>query len=134
VPVLAFLVDLENKPGGLAKVAEAIAAKGVNITSLSGATCGSTARAAIITSDDAATRKALGDLGCTFSEMAFTETSLRDEPGSLAKATRRLADAGVTIDALLPIGMDGGDVIVAFVTSDPVKARHALAHAGIPVR
>jgi hypothetical protein len=32
----AFLVDLENKPGALATVAEALAAKGVNITGVSG--------------------------------------------------------------------------------------------------
>lgn len=130
----AFLVDLENKPGAFARVTEAIAAKGVNINSVSGATCGETGRAAITTSDEAATRTALADLKVTFTEKEVTETSLRHEPGSLAKAARRLADAGVNIEALLPIGMDGNDVLVAFVTSDPVKAREALAQAGITTR
>src|SRR6476659_1772796 len=38
--VQAFLIDLENKPGAFADVAEMIAAKGINITAVSGATCG----------------------------------------------------------------------------------------------
>ena len=77
----AFLVDLENKPGALARVTEAIAAKGININAVSGATCGETGRAAITTSDEAATRTALADIKVTFSEKEVTETSLRHEPG-----------------------------------------------------
>jgi len=126
----AFLVDLDNKPGTLARLTEAIAAKGVNINSMSGATCGSSGRAAIITSDDAATRTALGDIKATYKEMEVTETTLRHEPGTLAKATRRLADAGVNIEALIPVGMEGSDIRVAFVTSDPAKARETLSHVG----
>ena len=129
--MLAFLVDLENKPGGLARVAEAIAAKGVNIESISGAACGDAGRAAILTNDAGTTRKALGEIGCTFSEMEATEVTLRHEAGSLAKVARRLGDAGVNIEALLPVGMDGGDVRVAIVTNDPVKAGELLSRAGI---
>jgi hypothetical protein len=52
-------------------------------------------------------------------------------PGSLAKVTRRLADAGVNIEALMPTGMQGSEVSVAFVTSDAAKARNVLSQAGI---
>ena len=34
----AFLVDLDNKPGEFARISEAIAKKGINITTISGAT------------------------------------------------------------------------------------------------
>jgi len=125
----AFLVDLENKPGELARVAEVIAAKGVNITAVSGSTCGSSGRVALMASDDAATRIALGEARCTFSEMEVTVATLIHEPGSLAKACRRLADAGVNVEALMPIGMQGSDVQVAFVTNEPAKAREVFAHA-----
>lgn len=123
----AFLVELENKPGALATLAEAIAAKGVNITGVAGASCGDGGRVAILTADDPTTRRILEDGGHTFKEMEVTETQLRHEPGTLAKATRRLAEAGVNVEAILPTGMAGGDVSVAFVTSNPVKAREALA-------
>jgi hypothetical protein len=129
-----FLVDLKNKPGELARVTEAIAAKGVNITGISGATCSDSGRAAVMTNDDATTRTALKDAGFTYTELEGTDTALRHEPGTLAKAARRLADAGINIEALLPIGMEGNEIHVAFVTSEPVKARQVLSAAGIASR
>ena len=54
-------------------------------------------------------------------------TALRDQPGSLAKIARKLADAGVNIEAAVPIGMAGADVHVAFATSDPAKAKGAVS-------
>jgi hypothetical protein len=129
-----FLVELENKPGTLAMVSEAIAAKDVNITSLSGTTCGNSGRVAIITNDDALTRAAIGETRCRYTETEVTETTLADQPGRLAEATRRLADAGINIEAILPVGMAGHDVRIGFVTSDPVGAREALAVAALAAR
>jgi hypothetical protein len=126
----AFLVDLDNKPGSLAAAAEALAAKGVNILGVSGTSCGDGGRAAIVTADDATTRTALQDARIKFKEMEATEVSLRHEPGSLAKAARRLADEGVNIEAIFPTGMTGDDISVAFVTSNPAKAKEALAMVG----
>jgi hypothetical protein len=129
-----FLVDLKNKPGELARVTEAIAAKGVNITGISGATCSDSGRAAVMTNDEATTRTALKDAGFIYTELEGTDTALRHEPGTLAKAARRLADAGINIEALLPIGMEGNEIHVAFVTNEPVKARQVLSAAGIATR
>jgi hypothetical protein len=127
----AFLVDLENKPGSLARVAEAIAAKGINIEGISGTTCDKSGRVAIVTRDEAATRTALGDAKCSFKEMEATETSLRHAPGTLATAARRLADAGINVEAIFPTGMQGQDVTVAFVTDKPDKAKELLAASAI---
>jgi hypothetical protein len=127
----AFLVDLENKPGELARIAEAIAKQGINIEGVSGTTCDQSGRVAIVTKDDAGTRAAFGVANLTFKEMEATEVSLRHEPGSLAKAARRLADAGVNVEAIFPTGMQGQDVTVAFVTDQPAKAKEALAEAAL---
>jgi hypothetical protein len=129
-----FLVDLKNTPGELARVTEAIAAKGVNITGISGTTCSDSGRAAIMTSDDATTRNALGESGFTYTELEATDTTLRHEAGTLALAARRLADAGINIEALVPIGMEGDEIHVAFVTSDAAKARQVLSSVGIASR
>lgn len=126
----AFLIEVEDKPGSLADVTEAIAAKGVNIVSLSGATCGERSRVAIATDDDATTEAALKNVGATFEQMEITSVPLRHEPGSLAKAARQLANAGVNIESILLMGMHGNDIEVGFVTSDPAMARNALTHAG----
>ena len=124
-----FLVDLKNKPGELARVAEAIAAKGVNIKLITGSTCGTSGRLLLATNDEAATQAALGDAGCSFESREMVETSVPDVPGTVAKAARRLADAGINIEALAPTGMQGGNVTVAFITDQPAKAKELLAHA-----
>jgi hypothetical protein len=45
-----------------------------------------------------------------------------------------LAEAGVNIDAVLPLGMVGDEVQIGFVTSDPAVAREALAMVGMASR
>jgi hypothetical protein len=124
--VNAFIVDLENKPGEFARVAEAIAEKGINITGFSGATCGDSGSVALLTNDEAGTKRALTDSQCRYKEIELVAASLADKPGSLAQATRRLADAGVNILTAIPTGMSQGNVQVAFATDDPAKAREAL--------
>jgi hypothetical protein len=126
----AFLIELADKPGALADVAEAIAAKGVNIASVSGATCGEMGRIAIATDDEANTRAALAGIQCTFEQKDITTALLPHEPGSLAKAARQLASKGVNVESVMLMGMKGQDIEVGFVTSDPVAARDALARAG----
>jgi hypothetical protein len=123
----AFLIELADKPGALADVTEAIAAKGVNIMSVSGSTCGDMGRIAVVTEDNANTRAALTELNSTFEQKEITTIPLRHEPGSLAKAARQLAKAGVNIESVLLLGMQGDDIEVGFVTSDPVMARSALS-------
>jgi len=126
----AFLVELENKAGELARVTEAIAAKGIDITGVSGSTCGSSGSVALMTDNDPSTRAALQAAGAMFREMEATLAPIAAAPGSLAKACRRLADAGVNIEALMPTGMEGDHVTVAFITNDAAKARQILTTAG----
>ena len=83
----AFLIELDNKVGELARITEAIAARNINITAISGATCGGSGSIAVMTADEAGTRTALQGVGCSFREMEATEAPLPNVPGSLAKAT-----------------------------------------------
>ena len=122
----AFIIELQNRPGELARIAEAIAEKGINITGVTGATVGSQGAVTIITNDESGTRSALQGVDCTFREIELVSASLEDKPGTLAAATRRLADAGVNIETLLATGMDGGKVQVAIGVSDGAAARNAL--------
>ena len=126
----AFLVELADTPGALADVTEAIAAKGVNITSVSGSTCGDMGRVAIATDDDAQTRAALTEARAKFEEKEITSVPLRHMPGALAKAARQLAGAGINIESVLLFGMQGSDIEVGFVTSDPQMARNVLTQVG----
>lgn len=122
----AFLVELKNQPGALAQVTEAIAQKGIDIVSFSGATSGSSGTVALITNDESATRRVLADGGFTVREIELVTAALAQRPGTLAAAARRLADAGVNIEAALATGMSDRGVHVAFATDDPARARQAL--------
>lgn len=122
----AFLVELKNHPGALAQVTEAIAQKGIDIVGFSGATSGSSGMVALITNDESATRRVLADGGFTAREVELVTAALAQRPGTLAAAARRLADAGVNIEAALATGMSDRGVHVAFATDDPAKARQAL--------
>ena len=125
----AFIVDLKNKPGELAKVTEAIAAKGIDITGFTGAACGDSGTVALLTNDEAGTREVLTSGHWTYRPFEVVSASLADKPGSLAQVTRRLANAGINIEAAIPTGMSGGNVHVGFVTDNPGKAREALGDA-----
>jgi hypothetical protein len=124
--VNAFIVDLKNKPGELARVSEAIAQKGINILGFSGVTCGDSGSIVLMTNDEAGTRSALSGAGCASHEVELVVASLAHQPGTLAVVARQLADAGVNIEAALPTGMDGGNISIAFATDNPAKAREAI--------
>ena len=122
----AFIVDLEDRPGSIAAVAEALAMKGINITSMAGIASRGAGSAAILTNDEAGTRKALADGRFTVREIEVVPHAIEDRAGAFAEVARKLADAGVNLEAVLPTGMSGGKVSIAFATSQAAKARETL--------
>jgi hypothetical protein len=127
--MIAFIVDLQDKPGELARVAEAIAQKGINITGFTGATAGGRGAVMLVTNDEEGTRRALADAGCTVRESELVTASLEHRPGSLAAAARKLADAGINISGAMPVGMSEGKVSIAFATDQPAKASELIGSA-----
>lgn len=128
----AFIVELKNKPGELARATEAIAQKGINVLGFTGATCGDSGTIVLLTNDETGTKRALGDAGFRPREVELVVARLADKPGSLAMTARRLADAGINIEAALPTGMEGGKISVAFATDNPSKARQVIGEK-VPV-
>ena len=63
-----FTVQLEDRPGSLARVAQALADRGVNITGIVGVAEDTDGALMLTTSDAAATREAFGGLGIAFEE------------------------------------------------------------------
>jgi len=63
-----FTVQLEDKPGSLAKVAAALGQRGVNITGIVGVAEDTDGALMLTTSDPAATREAFAALGLPFEE------------------------------------------------------------------
>lgn len=122
----AFIIGLNNRPGALADALEAIAAAGVNLGSAGAATWGDSGAAAVATSDAAGTAAALDAAGVSYRQTEVAVASLDDRPGTLAAAARALADAGINIEGLFPMGMDGGKVQAGFAVADAAAAKAAL--------
>lgn len=122
----AFIIQMENRPGMLAGLAEAIAEKGINITAIAGATATESGSVVLLTNDEAGTRSVLDATGINYRQVGLVAAGLEDRPGTLAAAARRLADAGVNIEAFLPTGSEGGRIQLAFAVDDAEAARSAL--------
>lgn len=122
----AFIIELDNQPGALAGVAEAIAAKGINITAVTGLAVDGRGAVVVTTDDESGTATALAAGGFRYRATSVVAVPLEHRPGTLAAAARKLADAGINVEAAFPTGMDGGKVIIAFAVSDPAAAAAAL--------
>jgi hypothetical protein len=122
----AFIVRLENRPGSLADLTEALGERGINISAVSGMTWDEGGGLGLITNDEAGTRSVLDDRGADYREIELVSAELDDQPGSLGAAARRLAQKGVNIEAVIPTGMQGSRVSVAFGVNDAAAAREAL--------
>ena len=125
----AFIVDLDDKPGELARVTEAIAAKGIDLTGAAGATTAGHGVVVLLSNDEAGTRSALAAGGFPTREVEVVPAAIENRPGGFAVIARKLADAGVNIAAAFATGMSGDRITVAIATSDAAAARAALGDA-----
>ena len=74
-----FTVQLDDRPGALARVAQALADRNVNITGIVGVAEDTDGALMLTTSDAAATREAFSELGIAFEE--HDPTSGREPTG-----------------------------------------------------
>lgn len=122
----AFLVEVKDQPGQLAWVTEALAAEGVNIL-VYGYGVGDAWGIAFVPSDADGARKALGDLGASYTETPLVFVRMQDRPGQAAATSRKLADAGINIEIWLPVDTTSENFTVALGVSDAEAAKRALA-------
>jgi hypothetical protein len=122
-----FSVDLKNQPGELAHLCEALAQRQVNIE-LAGLTAGDHGLVSFTASDEAAARAALEAASVPYTMHPALQVSCPDRPGEAANVARRLADAHVNIDTLLPISICAGEVILAVCVDKPDEAQRVLGN------
>ncbi|GEM_PF-424811 len=120
-----FTVYLANRPGELARLCEALAASGVNIV-LSATTRGEDGTVVFIADDEAAAESALTDAGIGYARRPSLTIRLENQPGTGAATFRRLADAGVNADLLLPVRVSDELFFAVICVDDAAKAARAL--------
>jgi hypothetical protein len=121
-----FVVQLKNEAGSMAKLAEALAARGVDLRAIGGGGIGDVGHVIMTTADDDTTKQVLDELAYEYIEGESLLTEVPDEPGGMATVARALADAGVNVYGHLFIGRWGDRAMFAFVVDEPELARPIL--------
>lgn len=95
-----FTVILEDRPGSLADLTEALAKNAVNITAIHATPCPEEGLVQFITSDPDATIRALRDANQDYTVQNVLLVTLPNEPGTLARVSRALGDGNININSL----------------------------------
>lgn len=118
-----LLVKLENHPGTLAEMGEALGKAGVNMDGVCGFPCGTEGNTHVLVEDEETAKLALSGPGISVeAERDVLVLDIADKPGEFGKLARQMADAGVNIE-LFYITM--GNQIVLGV-DDIKKAKQVL--------
>jgi len=110
-----FIVNLEDRPHGLAAFAEVLAASGLNIEGICSLFLNGQRVDHVLVEDVEPAIEALADAGFeVFGPRDVLVVDLDDRPGALAEVARRIADAEVEVDLVylatrtrLVVGVEG---------------------------
>ena len=125
--VTQLTLTLESKPGVLAKISQALAGAGVNITAICAAETAGRGKVRMVVSDPARAKEALKAAKLRCGEEPALVLTLEDRPGALARVADRLAAAKINIKCAYATtsGM-GGSATVVLSVSNADKAASVL--------
>jgi len=97
-----WAIRLENRPGALAEMGEALGSAGVSVEGGGAFLFDGRAIAHFLFEDSVAARKALEEKGITVLEdrEVLVQRLKQDQPGQLGKISRMMAEAGVNIEVI----------------------------------
>jgi hypothetical protein len=121
-----FVIQVPNRPGEMARLAEQLAVRGVDLRAIGGGGLGEVGHFIMTTADDDGARAVLTEGGWTFIEGESLLAEVDDRPGGMARIARELSDAGVNVLGHLFIGRWSDRATFAFVVDDPDTARPIL--------
>ena len=126
-----FTVDLANQPGELARLCEAMAGRGINLV-LSAIAREDGGTVAFIADDEAGAREVLDGAGLQYAMRPALTIRMENQPGTGAATFRKLANAGVNADLLLPVRVSDALFFAVICVDDQDQARQALGAQVIP--
>lgn len=121
-----FTVHVANRPGMLALITEHLAEAGINIEALAAYGMGEMGELRMMVDDAFTTRAVLQRAGLNFEEREVLVTTLPHQPGAIAIMARRLADAGVNIEAVYLLHASAEGLEFAVAVDDPARARERI--------
>ena len=126
-------VFIENKPGMMVKITDALGNAGVDIRALSLADTQDFGILRLIVNDTEKAREALKAVGCITSVTDVIVAELPDVPGAMTKTVRILADNGINIEYIYAFVSPEKNkkAYIVFRIKDTEKASEVLKNEGI---
>jgi hypothetical protein len=121
-----FGIHLSHKPGELGRVANALARAGVNIKTVAAMVIGNQGMVRLICDDVDAARHALQEANIRFEEREVVTTLRENRAGELAEVADKLGNAGLNLEAVYVVGLEGDLIELAVIVDDPKKAKKLL--------
>ena len=121
-----FAIHVTHRPGEIARVANALARQDVNIKSIAGMGLGNQGLIRVIADNVEGARAALNESNIRFEESELVPVLLENRAGALAEAAGKLATAGLNVQAVYVLGLEGDLVELAFAVDDVKKAKKLL--------
>ncbi len=122
-------VFMENKPGRLTEITEALGKAGINIRGFSVADMADYGIFRLIVADADQAKKVLDDLGFTAKESDVICVNVPDKPGGLAGILKVFSEHEISVEYMYVIA----DTKIAFSVENIAKAVEALTGAGMPL-
>jgi hypothetical protein len=119
-------VQLTHHPGDLARIAQALSNRGVNIKALAALRVGGEAMVRILPDDIVAARGAFDAGNVRYEEGEVHTVLIENRAGALAAVADRLAAEGLNLEAVYLTGIMDDMVEVAFVSDNPKKTKKVL--------
>ena len=127
-----IVVSIENAPGRLHEVTEALGSAGINLRALNLVDTGAFGQLRLLVSDVANARKILMEMQIPAYVNEVVAAEIEDRPGSLADLLKPLTQAGVSVIFMYAfITFAQGNAIMIFRFSDNDKAIEVLKASGI---
>ena len=122
-----FTVYLEDQPGTLAKLSQALADRGVNIIAFQSFPTEGKSTVRLVVDNPTPAKAVLDAEKATYTESQVAQTKLAHRPGALARAAKTLGEANININyAYTGIESGTNTPILIFGVKDVTKAATLL--------
>lgn len=117
-----LIIQMENRPGTLARCCKTLADRGVNILAFQSDPSEGNSVVRMVVDNPANAKKALDGEHLSYTENDIAQARLTNRPGELARAASQLADANINIEHAYS-GLDAkNSPVVFFAVKDVSKA------------
>jgi len=123
-------IRMDNRPGSLGRVCQALADRGVNIMAFQSIPSEKTILVCIVADNPTAAQSVLDQDGLIYTEAEVVQFKLSNRPGELARAASKLAEANININyAYCGVEPSTNSPLVIFGTAEVGRAATILDQA-----